>query len=191
MSKPPRHGGGWCDPAQLPRGPNGRALCRQCNQEVPKGRRSFCSDPCVEIWKIRSSASYAAEKVLERDHGICALCGLDCVALMQELRQLREQSLIAKYGELGHRLKYMEWHNPTGFVDDDALAFVRRCRELELPRTYRLLNRRLWDLDHIIPVIDGGGSCGLDNLRTLCLKCHKQETDKLAARRAAEKRHAK
>lgn len=31
----------------------------------------------------------------------------------------------------------------------------------------------LWDADHIIPVKNGGGSCGLDNLRTLCINCHK------------------
>ena len=34
----------------------------------------------------------------------------------------------------------------------------------------------LWDADHIIPVVKGGGQCGLDNLRTLCIKCHKNET---------------
>ena len=34
----------------------------------------------------------------------------------------------------------------------------------------------LWDADHILPVKEGGGQCGLDNLRTLCIKCHKQVT---------------
>lgn len=29
-----------------------------------------------------------------------------------------------------------------------------------------------WEADHIIPVSKGGGCCGLDNLRTLCRKCH-------------------
>jgi hypothetical protein len=31
----------------------------------------------------------------------------------------------------------------------------------------------LWDADHIVPVKDGGGLCGLDNMRTLCISCHK------------------
>ena len=39
------------------------------------------------------------------------------------------------------------------------------------------------DIDHIIPVIEGGGSCGLDNLRLLCKICHKKETKALAKRR--------
>jgi len=33
-----------------------------------------------------------------------------------------------------------------------------------------------WDADHIIAVHDGGGSCGLDNIRTLCIACHKKNT---------------
>lgn len=45
-----------------------------------------------------------------------------------------------------------------------------------------------WEADHIVPVVEGGGSCGLENLRTLCTKCHKDETSKLAARRAEAKR---
>ena len=34
----------------------------------------------------------------------------------------------------------------------------------------------LWDADHIIPVKDGGGLCGLENMRTLCIPCHKKIT---------------
>ena len=32
------------------------------------------------------------------------------------------------------------------------------------------------DADHIKPVYEGGGSCGLDNIRTLCIACHKKNT---------------
>jgi len=46
----------------------------------------------------------------------------------------------------------------------------------------------LWEVDHTIPVIEGGGSCGLENLRSLCWKCHRKETAKLAARRARRRR---
>ena len=42
----------------------------------------------------------------------------------------------------------------------------------------------LWQADHIIPVIEGGGECTLKNLRTLCTACHKVETAALARRRA-------
>jgi 5-methylcytosine-specific restriction endonuclease McrA len=43
--------------------------------------------------------------------------------------------------------------------------------------------KSLWDADHILPVSEGGGECDLDNLRTLCLRCHRQATAELRARR--------
>lgn len=42
--------------------------------------------------------------------------------------------------------------------------------------------RSLWEADHIVPVAEGGGQCDLDNLRTLCLLCHRDETARLRAR---------
>lgn len=44
--------------------------------------------------------------------------------------------------------------------------------------------RTLWDADHIVPVAEGGGECDLDNMRTLCLKCHRAVTRELRARLA-------
>lgn len=41
-----------------------------------------------------------------------------------------------------------------------------------------------WDADHIVPVVEGGGQCGLENYRTLCHPCHKRATAELARRRA-------
>lgn len=40
----------------------------------------------------------------------------------------------------------------------------------------------LWQADHIKPVVEGGGECGLANLRTLCTECHHKETKALRAR---------
>src|SRR5437764_4818243 len=65
--------GGWANPKKLPRGPNGRALCRWCSSEVQPPRRTFCSDDCVHQWRLRSSASYVREQVLKRDRGVCAV----------------------------------------------------------------------------------------------------------------------
>lgn len=42
--------------------------------------------------------------------------------------------------------------------------------------------RSLWDADHIVPVAEGGGQCDLDNLRTLCLLCHREATAQLRKR---------
>jgi 5-methylcytosine-specific restriction endonuclease McrA len=46
--------------------------------------------------------------------------------------------------------------------------------------------RSLWELDHVVPLIDGGGH-ELSNLQTLCVPCHRaksaQETRERAERR--------
>ncbi|WP_260473131.1 HNH endonuclease signature motif containing protein [Edaphobacter aggregans] len=42
--------------------------------------------------------------------------------------------------------------------------------------------RSLWDADHILPVAEGGGQCDLDNIRTLCLLCHREATAQLRLR---------
>lgn len=55
-------------------------------------------------------------------------------------------------------------------------------------------NRELgwaWEMDHIVPVIEGGGLCGVDGYRTLCIPCHKKESAALAKRRAQARQDAK
>lgn len=42
--------------------------------------------------------------------------------------------------------------------------------------------RSLWDADHIVAVAEGGGECDLENLRTLCLCCHREVTADLRRR---------
>lgn len=141
--------GGWVDRRSLPRGANGRNLCRWCNLEVPKGRMTFCSEWCVEEWRLRSDPGYLREKVLERDRGICARCGVDCLHAERELRRLRGVA----------RLKaLLQWGLRAG------------------------ARKSLWDADHIVPVVEGGGECDLDNIRTLCLNCHRLATAELRAR---------
>lgn len=45
----------------------------------------------------------------------------------------------------------------------------------------------LWELDHIVPLIDGGGH-DLDNLQTLCVPCHEKKTAREARERAERRR---
>lgn len=142
--------GGSARGLDLPSGINGRALCRWCSLEVPKGRQTFCSAWCVHEWRLRSDPSYVREKTFERDRGICAICSVDTVAAYKAIRRSR--------GMARARL-----------LADWGLSFLNR--------------RTLWDADHVIPVIEGGGECDLDNIRTLCLICHRKVTRDLRGRR--------
>lgn len=79
--------------------------------------------------------------------------------------------------------------------DMDTEALRKRLAQLQESDPERYLMERemhcipdhrvtLWDMDHILPVVEGGGECGLENLRTLCLWCHAEVTASLN-----EKRH--
>jgi hypothetical protein len=141
--------GGFADRTTLPKGTNGRSLCRWCNLEVPPRRSTFCSDWCVHEWRLRTNPGYLREQVLERDRGICALCGIDTLAAVLQLkrsRHARKRELLAHWG---------------------LTSFSRKT---------------LWDADHILPVAEGGGECDLDNIRTLCLICHRHQTRELRKR---------
>jgi 5-methylcytosine-specific restriction endonuclease McrA len=93
--------GGWADRDNLPKGPNGRPLCRWCNLEVPQGRQTFCSSWCVEEWRLRTDPGYLREKVFERDRGICACCGVDCIATWLHLKRLRGAARLKAFTDWG------------------------------------------------------------------------------------------
>ena len=142
--------GGRVVAAELPAGESGRALCRWCQLEVPAGRRTFCSDWCVDEWRLRTDPSYLRERTFARDRGVCSACGVDAEAAYLHLKRSRG---------------------------------VARARLLAHWGLKSMSRRSLWDADHIVPVVEGGGECDLDNIRTLCLVCHRRATQDLRARR--------
>lgn len=46
------------------------------------------------------------------------------------------------------------------------------------------------EVDHVVPIVEGGDPFALENLRTICGDCHKGETASLARRRAVARREA-
>lgn len=57
--------------------------------------------------------------------------------------------------------------------DPEYQAFLKKP---PFPLTIKEAEKSLWQADHIVEVADGGGLCGLDGFRTLCLSCHKDAT---------------
>jgi 5-methylcytosine-specific restriction protein A len=133
----------------LPKGENGRNLCRWCNLEVPKGRLTFCSEWCVEQWRLRSDMSYLRERTLQRDRGVCGQCGVDTISEWSHIRRQRGSARTRALAKWGLR---------------------------------SITRKSLWDADHIVPVVEGGGGCDLENIRTLCLICHRKATIELRDR---------
>lgn len=210
----------------------GKGQCRWCAGPVPRPRRSWCSQACVEAYKIRADGGYARMKVFERDRGVCAVCGIDTEAKVAEWLALlariavveRVEDVVRVWvplpsgrvlcGDLSPRCHWRDgtvnmWF-PTSRVVGSVnhggatlraavAAIVQRHAVRADPGcpcefhracsawSFRV-GRTLWEADHIVPVVEGGGKCGLENLRTLCRRCHNQATRELAARRAALRR---
>ena len=134
--------------------------CRWCKEDVKRfspSRRTFCCDECVREYKIRSDVGFARGEVYKRDKGICQICGLDCSKFFSGLKRhlkgisYRDKEAEAEKYFLDHGVPYVKWKHRSTF----------------------------YDADHIKPVVQNGGSCGLDNLRLLCIPCHLGETKKL------------
>jgi len=72
----------------------------------------------------------------------------------------------------------------------DTLALKRRMKGrgmwAKLCEKKFVRRRSLWELDHIIPLIDGGGH-ELSNLQTLCVPCHREKTARESRERAARR----
>lgn len=204
-------------------------ICRWCGTPLDGRLRSWCSNECEEEYAIRSSGSSARWAVENRDHGICSVCGMDCIAFERHRDRIRDGrfrhnvvvcwpsysdglKLDSLRESVSHRwrkkrqdaahvvtwLRYREtrarWFYALKDAPGDPALLRRRAIEtwerfkawmVEHGWPYTRIERgSLWDVDHILPVEHGGGGCGLENLRTLCVPCHKAATKKQAGQRS-------
>ncbi len=131
--------------------------------------------------------------VAERLRGLCRLCGVQvpkgrftfcgeaCVhewKLRTDPGYLRAQVFERDRGVCAH----------CG-TDTEAMRRDKRKLDYRARRQFEKdwgPRRHLWDADHIVPVAEGGGECDLSNMRTLCLRCHREVTAELR-KRLAEK----
>ena len=158
----------------------GYYLCRLCKNPCPENERSWCSEACLKEYLVRASGGYVRASLFERDRGVCSLCGVDAAqmdaALAQLKDDLRHPLLMSIHPMIATTLRAEGWTNVKlrgGHYYADALEFSS-C----------------WEADHITAVAEGGGQCGLENYRTLCYVCHKQQSAQQAGAQAAARREA-
>ncbi len=143
--------------------PDGSYLCSVCGKPLTGRARRYCSNECMDVAYIATNPAWARRKVHERDKGVCARCGVDTEKLERILSSL------------------------TGSCAAEDWTEWRDYRDaLQKEMGFTMLH--MWEMDHKVPVVEGGGLCGLEALQTLCIPCHRAETKELATRRAAAKR---
>jgi 5-methylcytosine-specific restriction endonuclease McrA len=129
---------------------------------------------------LRTNPAYARQCVEERDRGICQRCGRDTTPLADIYQWAK-----GHYDDLFPCLKplrawggrWFERRIFSHFFHGDLAALIGVTR-LGVA----------WEMDHEIPVAEGGGECGLENLRTLCIPCHRDVTRELKKRLGGVKR---
>src|SRR3954468_19686544 len=153
-------------------------ICHWCLTSLDglSRRRTWCSQSCVDEYLIRSSASYAREKVFERDRGVCARCHVDTEAIRLVIDESRRRAIDA----LDHDPACWEgrhagrWHSNYYYrrLGEVTAEFSR----LLSSRLKRGAHGHLWEAHHTTAVVEGGGWCGLDGYETVCIGCHNAET---------------
>lgn len=155
--------------------PSGRPICRWCKSEIltGTGRRKWCSKKCVDEYLVRKLPSAARQQTFARDRGVCAVCRIDT----ERVRRIRDL--------LWTRAHYFSPTHGQWWTTETAKARWGRFAEWIAENVAASGAQRgvhLWEADHVVPVAEGGGTCGLEGLRTLCKRCHGRETGALRKR---------
>ncbi len=145
--------------------PATKGFCRYCGKPLTGRRTAWCSEECWQEAAIRAGYN-VRDGLWERDHGICARCGLDTEGMKEELYRLL--GLLKGYqGDwydiyIGERLP-----EPCGYTAFDTLLLHKGMDAF-------LWKGHLWEAHHKVPVHKGGGGAGLADIETLCVRCHNE-----------------
>lgn len=192
--------------------------CRWCFKELTGRRTGWCSQECVDEFLLRKSGTALRSAVYDRDKGVCARCGIDTrqikrlMNLLQHGRRARSKRYVSwsetergKWFTNRERRTTKEWIRLNRIERRRGKRSAKKLNRLrpKLEALRAWMKRRgwtpteisgaktLWQADHIQAVVEGGGGCGIENIRTVCVPCHHEISAELAARRAQERRRKK
>jgi hypothetical protein len=143
--------------------------CAWCSSNLTQAQRIakavYCSQDCAETGRLRrggwaSSAIRSAMFALEA--GVCQKCNINAHAFYEQIMALEPAERLNRY-------QSAKWRLPAS--NKAYHGMLKDPKEGDF-----------WQVDHKVAVAEGGGNCGLENLRTLCVPCHREETEKLRVR---------
>lgn len=153
-----------------------KGKCRGCHGPLPKGRRSWCSHECYDRYEPGRVRWFCRE----RDKCVCHHCGVDT-------EKMRKRFEKATCWEPPNQYLYVQNGVFWRAAYDHALAISHRHQQRWRDAAKKRLatmrsqgwpgysSRDWWEMDHITPYSEGGLTV-LENVRTLCVLCHKKRT---------------
>ena len=127
---------------------------------------------------MRSDPGYARKQVAKRDQGVCAGCGLDTRAARRIWEATRREEWEDRIKRKVPYLPYLPAFKGISDASDGLLVAWGIMKPFQ----------SWWENNHCVPVVEGGGLCGLEGYETLCQGCHRIHTAALRKRMAAQRR---
>jgi len=139
---------------------------------LPDRAALFCSADCDRAAAVATSSGAARRALYQLERGVCQECRLDCQLLLRRLQMIRKGS-----PNWRTRRRLAVYQMAPDFADAKHHKWVEHM-------VTSAVAGNVWHADHIVAVFQGGGGCGVENLRTLCVRCHSAVTSRQAAQRA-------
>lgn len=145
----------------------GEKICVMCGKALDGKKRRWCGNPeCFTLVALRSGDQTIMRRWLQdREKCICQICGMDCKLLERVI------SWVLQYG--GDRSSYGSIYGEMILGELKEMGVILKITQWS--------NFVTWEADHIKPLAEGGEHHE-NNIRTLCVACHAEETRLLQGR---------
>jgi len=158
-------------------------VCAKTKDEFEKNRKIYCSQKCANKFQSKIITwQELREKIFTRDGKVCKKCGIS------EDKILKNQEKLYKYA-------VKKWLTPK-VIKDMKISVLQEIAKLEnllnnnkelikekgwqfdKPHDFNYRLNRVFEVDHIVAITNGGDQWDEKNLQVLCNKCHDEKTAK-------------
>lgn len=166
-----------------------------CDEKIPSGRRTFCSNECGRLFFYENNWVGLRYLTWFKDQGKCQDCETPTVfyddgsyyAFYQF--QFYTKTELTEFG-MKVTSKYSEDNNYQLYVHQEHFIGYNE-EKIEIWCYGECQDQNKVEIDHIQAIALGGASLDIDNLQSLCRDCHLQKTaidrQKMAARDRIDK----
>ena len=179
---------------------SGKCWCGKPRSEFQRGMRVYCSPEHRAIWQSKVLTWQEFRDQFLREHGKkCDMCGVESLheeyeKLFGEAQKKRERALmelkpsiqdfiIAKKLDLlesDYERRFFEAVDPgnVSIYDLENYARQHKLKIPELPKWHNVSAQpeRVFEVDHIQAIVNGGNEFDKSNLQVLCQDCHRKKT---------------